>query len=202
MDKRKLFGTIIGVAMFAALIAGATFAWLTFTATVVEDTGAYITGARNFVINYTNGNDITSLPILTLTTAAEVASNSSQETSAKASSLTVKAKLHENTSPKGDMKLTLYTTQDTGTFISSGAIRYSVSINGGTPTAPTTLSSTQEDLVLSRTGETDNITHLIDTTTDETITVYFWLDAFTIDNEMMGKQFAASLRASAVQNEN
>ena len=29
MNKKKLIGTIIGVVAFAALIAGATYAWLT-----------------------------------------------------------------------------------------------------------------------------------------------------------------------------
>lgn len=44
MDKKKLIGTIIGVTMFAALIAGATFAWLTFSATITN--GSYNTGTK------------------------------------------------------------------------------------------------------------------------------------------------------------
>ena len=37
MDKRKLIGTIIGVTMFALLIVGATYAWLSFTATTKSE---------------------------------------------------------------------------------------------------------------------------------------------------------------------
>ena len=36
MDRKKLIGTIIGVIFFVALIAGATFAWLTFNANVTN----------------------------------------------------------------------------------------------------------------------------------------------------------------------
>ena len=60
MNKQKLIGTIIGVIFFVALIAGATFAWLTFNATVTN--GAYNGTTQNFVINYTKGKDIDSVP--------------------------------------------------------------------------------------------------------------------------------------------
>ena len=60
MDKKKLIGTIIGVAMFAALIAGATFAFLSFTATVTNST--YNGTSMNFLVDYTKGTAITGLP--------------------------------------------------------------------------------------------------------------------------------------------
>ncbi len=62
MNTKKLIGTILGVIMFAALIAGATFAWLTFGVTIGENVLAGNT--VNFVIDYTNGSAITTLPIL------------------------------------------------------------------------------------------------------------------------------------------
>ena len=55
MDKKKLIGTIIGVTMFAALIAGATFAWLTFNATITE--GTYNAASMNFLVDYTVETD-------------------------------------------------------------------------------------------------------------------------------------------------
>lgn len=62
MNTKKLLGTIIGVMMFAALIAGATFAWLTFGVTVGSNV---LTGNTvNFVLNYTAGSAVTNLPIL------------------------------------------------------------------------------------------------------------------------------------------
>ena len=62
MNTKKLIGTILGVIMFAALIAGATFAWLTFGVTIGNNT---LSGNTvNFVLNYTAGSAVTSLPIL------------------------------------------------------------------------------------------------------------------------------------------
>jgi len=60
MNKKKLIGTIIGVAMFAALIAGATYAFLSFTANAVNF--AFNGTTMNFLVDYTNGNAITGLP--------------------------------------------------------------------------------------------------------------------------------------------
>lgn len=62
MNTKKLIGTILGVMMFAALIAGATFAWLTFGVTIGENVLAGNT--VNFVLNYTAGSSVSNLPIL------------------------------------------------------------------------------------------------------------------------------------------
>lgn len=187
MDKKKLIGTIVGVTAFVALIAGATFAWLTFSATV--NNGTYNTGSRNFVIDYTKGTDVSNLPILNVSAASAVKTSG-------ASSLTVTAKLNSATSPKGNLKLTLNTTKDEGTFVTSGAIKYSVAIGNGTPTAPQTVSATAQELVLSGT----NVTTLgITSTTAQSITVYVWLDQSKITNAMIGKSYSGYIQASATQ---
>lgn len=62
MDTKKLIGTIIGVTLFAVLIAGATFAWLTFGTTLGENT--YTGTAMHFVVDYSKGTDVPYLPIL------------------------------------------------------------------------------------------------------------------------------------------
>lgn len=70
MDKKKLIGMIIGIAMFAALIAGATFAWLTFTATFTNNV---ITGAsRNFTFTYSQGTAVSNLEWSTSTPARNI----------------------------------------------------------------------------------------------------------------------------------
>lgn len=186
MDKKKLIGTIIGVIMFAMLIVGATYAWLIITASITN--GTYNTGSRNFVIDYTKGTDVTNLPILTVSSASAVASSG-------ASSLTVTAKLNSTNTPKGDLKLTLVTTSDSGTLVSKGIIKYAVSINGGTPTAPQTVSSNNQDLILSGTSTTS----LIDSTTNNSFTVYLWLDAATLTTT--GQTYAGYIKASATQRE-
>lgn len=196
MDKKKLIGTIVGVIMFAILIAGATYAWLTLAADVTN--GTYNTGSRNFVIDYTKGTDVTALPILNVASAADVSTSG-------ASSLTVTAKLNSTNSTKGDLSLTLVTTTDAGNLATSGVIKYAVSINGGTPTEPQTVTSANQTLVLSGTSTK---TLLLTTTTDEnsnevveanSLTVYLWLDAETLTST--GQTYAGYIKASAIQRE-
>lgn len=59
MDKKKLIGMFIGIIMFAALIAGATFAWLTFTANFTNNV---ISGnSRDFTFEYEQGTAVSNL---------------------------------------------------------------------------------------------------------------------------------------------
>ena len=70
MDKKKLIGTIIGVIMFAALIAGATFAWLTIAASITN--GNYTASTKNFIVNYTSGTAVDTLNILSTPTTNDI----------------------------------------------------------------------------------------------------------------------------------
>ena len=56
MDRKKLIGLIIGIILFAALIVGATFAWLTYAINVTN--GNYNVETSCFDVNYENGADI------------------------------------------------------------------------------------------------------------------------------------------------
>jgi len=59
MDKKKLIGMFIGILMFAALIAGATFAWLTY---IPNFTNNVITvSSRNFTFTYSSGTAVSNL---------------------------------------------------------------------------------------------------------------------------------------------
>ena len=73
MDKKKLIGTIIGVIAFAALIAGATYAWFSFALNVT--TGSYSANTQNFIVTYTKGTNITSAPPVLSTPTASGASS-------------------------------------------------------------------------------------------------------------------------------
>ena len=53
MDKKKIIGAIIGVTLFAVLIAGATYAWL--SAAVDVNNGIYQASTGNFLIDYNGG---------------------------------------------------------------------------------------------------------------------------------------------------
>lgn len=75
MDFKKLIGTIIGVTLFAVLVAGATFAWLTFGTTIVSD-NINAANTMNFLVDYTKGTAIDNIPMVdsTLVTPDQTAS--------------------------------------------------------------------------------------------------------------------------------
>lgn len=62
MNTKKMLGTAIGILLFAALIAGATFAWLTFGVTVGNN--VFTGKTLNFVVNFEKGSAVKDLPIL------------------------------------------------------------------------------------------------------------------------------------------
>lgn len=100
MDKKKLFGMIIGVTMFGVLVAGATFAWLTFGVTVGDN--VLTANTLNFVVTYETGSAVTNLPVLD--------SNYIEAKDAAAVSLVLKK---NPTSPEGHASIWLNTTSDT-----------------------------------------------------------------------------------------
>ena len=108
MSNKKLIGTIIGVIAFAALISGATFAWLTYAVNVTG--GTYNGASTNFVVNYTKGTDISDVPILTSPTVST------------ARSLVVSAN-KTSTSVDGTLSIKL-TTTSSDILTTSGAIKY------------------------------------------------------------------------------
>ena len=108
MSNKKLIGTIIGVIAFAALISGATFAWLTYAVNVTG--GTYNGASTNFVVNYTKGTDISDVPILTSPTVST------------ARSLVVSAN-KTSTSVDGMLSIKL-TTTSSDILTTSGAIKY------------------------------------------------------------------------------
>ena len=186
MDKKKLIGTIIGVAMFAALIAGATFAFLTFTATVTNST---ITGtAMNFLVDYTKGTEITGLPQVITGTPANTAH------------LVVKAKKHTN-SVDGYLTVKLSTTSS-NTLTTGGIVNWAI-CKGACSNNFTAAKATG---TLTAGGSTSNPNVITLWTDNELITtagtdyyVYFWLDASKIKNSHINQAYSGFIHASAVQ---
>ena len=194
MDKKKLIGTIIGVVLFAALIAGATFAWLTFNASITN--GNYAAGTMEFVIKYKKGTDINgAVPVLT----AGDTSN--------AASLNVQAYRTTN-STVGDLQIKMTTTSN-NTLTTSGVLKYAVCSGTESAAGCSGNLSNVEGNVLS-VGEItiagENVLYeTADIKTDATTAYYwifFWLDQSMITNEMTegtGMEFAGYIHASAQQ---
>lgn len=181
MDKRKLIGTIIGVTMFAALIAGATFAWLTFNATVTNAT--YNGTTMNFLVNYTKGQDISSMPQLvtaTPETATSLVINAKKNTNSVDGYLTVKLTSTSTTSitTSGAVNWALCKGECSGSFTDAKAT--------GTVTATSTISLWTDDTIIQADPGTDYY-------------IYFWLDSAIITSDHIGQTYSGYIHASATQ---
>lgn len=188
MDKRKLIGTIVGVIMFAALIVGATYAWLTFTANVTNSTANGTT--LKYIVNYGKGNDISDMPILvngTTSTAAEVTLTAQRPQGSIADN--IKIYISTNASASDDVLST------------SGAIKYVIcetacnaSFEGNTINSLTTESTVEifSGTLEGTTTSSTNKTH--------TYKIYFWLDAATITNSHLNKSYSGYIHADSTQN--
>lgn len=198
MDKRKLIGTIIGVIMFAALIVGATYAWLSFTATVTNSTANGTT--LTYWVDYEKGTNISDIPIL------------KNGTTSTASKVTVTAK-RPTGSIADNIKLYL-TTTSTGLTSTSGVVKYIVCVDGtddynstadylcdanftGRAIQSVTATSTVEIYSGTLPGTTT-------ATNNATVTynIYFWIDAATLTNSHLtsaNKNYSAYIHADSHQ---
>lgn len=191
MDTKKILGAILGVIAFVALIAGATFAW--FTATVTVTNGSYNRIAQNFVINYTKGTDVTSVPMVANGTAAN------------ATSLVVSA-YRASTTATGTLDLKLTTTSN-NSLTTAGALHYAVceGTDGTTSKCTASLETAGSNNVLATgvvnaTGEKVLYTASSIPTSAKYYFIYFWLDGDDVNNTHLGQSYAGYIHAKATQN--
>ena len=206
MDKKKFIGTIVGVIFFVALIAGATFAWLTFNASVTN--GNYAGSTLNFTYNYTTGTDVTKINILTATPARNAITAGTGYVALTASKPAGSAK-----ASKFDLILKK-TTNEIGV---SNVVKYAVcksatatDCNNSASTAiPSATNTTWVALGTISTGTTDQ-TLYSDTTSfaaegaaTANYYVYFWINGDAIitgnQNQVVGKSFAGYIYAKSEQ---
>ena len=206
MDKKKFIGTIVGVIFFVALIAGATFAWLTFNASVTN--GNYAGSTLNFTYNYTTGTDVTKINILTATPARNAITAGTGYVALTASKPAGSAK-----ASKFDLILKK-TTNEIGV---SNVVKYAV-CKSATPTdcnnsastaIPSATNTTWVALGTISTGTTDQ-TLYSDTSSfaaegaaTANYYVYFWVNSDAIitgnQNQVVGKSFAGYIYATSQQ---
>ena len=212
MDKKKLIGMFIGILMFAALIAGATFAWLTFTANFTNNA---ITGSsRDFTFTYASG---TAISELIWTTSSPPRNAISAGKGYVTVSATKAARIPEASSFKIILK------KDTMDIKVTDLVKFAVCrsntasecSNEATTTIPTTVGGNQIALG-SITTEAGDQTLYDDTSTfnvyseTQSVTgnyyVYFWLDSAALTNDNFsaahGKQMLGYVYAEAEQGEN
>ena len=196
MDKRKIIGTIIGVIMFAALIVGATYAWLSFNATVTNATANGTT--LNYWVNYTKGNDLSDLPIL------------SAPTKTNASLITVKAQKPKGSVAK-DIKLKIKATT-TGLTTTSGVIKCVVCQGGCSNSDLTTYTVQSVAININASTEDDDSIVIYtgtlpgewpaDNNSEVQYDIYMWIDAATLTNNHLtngNNEFSGYVWAESVQ---
>lgn len=206
MDKKKLIGTIVGVVFFVALIAGATFAWLTFNASVTN--GNYAGSTLNFTYNYTTGNAVSSISILTATPARNAIADEAGYIALTASKPAGTAKAS---------KFDLILKKTTNSIADGSVIKYAVcksttatDCNNTVSTAiPATTNDTWVSIGTISTGTGDQTLYsdassfTAEGAETANYYVYFWIngDAITSANQnnVVGESFAGYIYATSEQ---
>ena len=189
MDKKKLIGTIIGVIVFGALVAGATFAWFSYSITFNNEN--YNFSSAKFSIVYGSGTAIGKVPSFDGTPSKSDFIDTGDN--ATGGHLSVTARTVANSLP-GLITIYLYTENTTtAALISSGAINYAVCLGdteiSATPykgTLPTTgVIGNQYNLTTIRGTGIDDVINdplrITSSSVDKTYNVYIWIDPSKID---------------------
>lgn len=175
-NKKKLWGTILGVVAFIALVAGVTYAWFTWASDNTIINGQ--SGCFNIV--YEKGTDVSG----TLTPSA---------TYEGGVNATVKINISDACNITGQATISLNTDASTNLELSAGAVKYAV-YQGSDEIATGTIDQTgDKDLA------TVTLTQATTATTE--YTVYVWIDGALSDNSYVGKTYSGYIHASATQTE-
>ena len=179
MEKKKMIGTIIGVIAFIALIATATYAWITSALTVTNN--SYVSKTMNFIVNYTKGTNITAMPPSLKNSAA---------TPSNTTSLTVKASKGTNSAP-GTMTIYINTTSESNDLLADGLIHYGYCIGTCTSFAGTGS--------ITKTGRTAIISNTVLQASATNYNIYLWIDGDANDGTYVGQVYGGYIEAVATQ---
>lgn len=225
MDKKKLIGTIIGVVAFAAIIAGATYAWLEISANV---SNVYLNGtAKNFTFQYSGSNEVSNLKQIASgsATTANITSQTNAGTagdgwaaitaskganSAAAGTFRIKFQVSANdfytnsiiyvvckgTCPTSELATVTHTTATRPVATAS----CTTGTGNNAIVACGTLGYGQGTVGSAVTLYDDTTTFNTDSTASATYNIYFWIDSGTLHNNDMGKSFNGYIFAEAAQN--
>ncbi len=172
MEKRKIYGAIIGVLAFVICIVGITYAWFTW------NSGNTILSGESgcFTIEYTNGTAISGN-----------ISPSNDYTGGKSTTATMN--IDPSCTTEGEATINLTTNDTTTVELTNGAVKYAV-YNGDVLVNEGSVS-----------GSTQALATVDLTKTATTYTVYVWLDGQIADNTYIGKAYSGYISVTAVQTE-
>lgn len=220
MDKKKLIGLIIGIILFAALIVGATFAWLTYAINVTN--GNYNVETSCFDVNYENGADISGTlnmvanPLNGRSTTISMGINEGCNVNAKGKIElvinSISSKLYETTTAHCENALTLETllnypnqttcetnsgetvTNLTRVWTTDAALKYAIyqETFSGIPIKVGRINQSTGTIIL-----LDDFQLNVGSNTKYYIII--WLDGNIADSQYVNQSFSGYIKASAIQ---
>lgn len=215
MDKKKLIGLIIGIILFAALIVGATFAWLTYAINVTN--GNYNVETSCFDVNYENGADISGTlnmvanPLNGRSTTISIGINEECNIVAKGKIElvinSISSKLYETTTAHCENALTLETllnypnqtgcetvTNLTRVWTTESALKYAIYEENfsGEPIKVGRINQSTGTIIL-----LDDFQLNVGSSTKYYISI--WLDGNIADSQYVNQSFSGYIKASAIQ---
>jgi len=175
MDKRKFIGTILGVILFALMIAGITYAYMSWTSEKIN----YTVNSKCFDILYTKGTDITGtlMPSTSYTGGLNA---------------TVKMNISSSCDLRANGKIYLNTAASTSSNLyRTGLLNYHV-VKGSTVLKTGNITESGEIEI--------DIGELAKSTSASTsYTVYVWVDYNLVENSDAFSSYSGSIRAEALQ---
>lgn len=173
VSKKKLYGMILGVIAFIALVAGLTYAWFVWISnnTIIEgDSGC-------FTIVYQNGSAISGnlLP-------------SADYTGGKTTTVTLN--INPSCTTQGNATINLTTNPASTIDLTEHAVKYAV-YQGENSVSAGYVS-----------GGTEALATFPLTTVATTYTVYIWVDGAIATSEYIGTSYAGNIVVTAIQTEN
>lgn len=182
MNKKsaKLIGSIIGVFGFIAIVAGITYAWITWSGTPIPVEGT----SKCFNVNYTASRNIGTasvparLKYLSSHTGGEYA-EVSLGIDSSCSGMT------------GTGKIILNTTSASNTLLGGGLYYTLVSVSNNTETLIS-------EGAVTATGSKTLSSNINVTTTSTTYRIYVWINGAIAGNSYVGETYAGTIGAEVV----
>ena len=182
MKGRKLIGAIIGVLAFIALVAGATFAWITRNVAITR--GSYQTDTLNFIVDYNKGSNVDDL--------VELANPGPNTTGIKVVSITAGK---GGSKLPGNLTITLNTTSVSNKITQDGYIKYGYCIGTCTNNnfaGTGSVTGTAPINIITNTPLQDPAI---------VYNIYFWYDGTMNSETYAGLAYQGNITASATQTE-
>lgn len=199
MNKKKLIGTIIGVIMFGLLMAGATYAWLSFNATVVN--AKYNTHTVNYWVNYTKGTDLSDMPILSSTATPSNTLSATITAVKPTGSLVDHLNIHLTTSTDNILTKDSDDDDDGKYLINYALCEGTCSESFTSAVATGYIDQDFYDNATTKTIDiyTDHYDTALTANATFTYTMYFWIDAEELENRHLNLTYSGYIHASANQ---